>query len=97
MKSGFSFISLLISITVTTNLIAAEANRPVLPNIVLMMADDMGIGDTSAYLGVRMGPKAEPIAHTQRTPQLKAFAQQAVVLTTPTHQPPCVPPRGTHC
>ena len=79
MKSGFSFISLLISITVTTNLIAAEANRPVLPNIVLMMADDMGIGDTSAYLGVRMGPKAEPIAHTQRTPQLKAFAQQAVV------------------
>ena len=44
-----------------------------------MMADDMGIGDTSAYLGVRMGPKAEPIAHTQRTPQLKAFAQQAVV------------------
>ena len=44
-----------------------------------MMADDMGIGDTSAYLGVRMGPKAEPIAQTQRTPQLKAFAQQAVV------------------
>ena len=54
MKSGFSFISLLISIIATTNPIAAEANRPVLPNIVLMMTDDMGIGDTSAYLGVRM-------------------------------------------
>ena len=57
----------------------ADSTRPTKPNIVLMMADDMGIGDTSAYLGVRMGPKAEPIALTQRTPQLKSFAQQAVV------------------
>ena len=57
----------------------ADSPRPTKPNIVLMMADDMGIGDTSAYLGVRMGTKAEPIALTQRTPQLKSFAQQAVV------------------
>ena len=30
--------------------VAANNPRPELPNIVFMMADDMGIGDTSAYL-----------------------------------------------
>ena len=70
------FIAMLAATVLGTH---AEAPRPAKPNIVLMMADDMGIGDTSAYLGVRLGPKAEPIALTQRTPQLKAFAQQAVV------------------
>ena len=69
-----------IAMAVATVLVAhAEAPRPAKPNIVLMMADDMGIGDTSAYVGVRLGAKAKPIALTQRTPQLKAFAQQAVV------------------
>ena len=38
-----------------------EAKRPSKPNIIIMMADDMGIGDTSAYLGVRLSPSAAPI------------------------------------
>ncbi|HCQ38645.1 MAG TPA: hypothetical protein DIV39_05785, partial [Verrucomicrobiales bacterium] len=63
----------------STQLLGAELGRPVLPNVILMMADDMGIGDTSAYLGVRMGPNAEPVELTQDTPQLKAFAQEAVI------------------
>ena len=58
---------------------AGEGARPALPNIILMMADDMGIGDTDVYLGVRMGAKSRPIAVTQSTPQLKAFSQDAVV------------------
>ena len=72
-------ISLFFALAFFAGLTSAQPDRPARPNIVLMMADDMGIGDTSAYLGVRMGPKAEPIAQTQRTPQLKEFAQQAVV------------------
>ena len=63
----------------STQPLGAESGRPVLPNVILMMADDMGIGDTSAYLGVRMGPNAEPVELTQDTPQLKAFAQEAVI------------------
>ena len=77
MKSILGLIALLFGTTFVVK--PTETPRPAKPNIVLMMADDMGIGDTSAYLGVRMGPKAEPITLTQRTPQLKAFAQQAVV------------------
>ena len=55
--------------------------RPAKPNIIVMMADDMGIGDTSAYLGVRLSPEAPPIARTLRTPQLERFARTAILFT----------------
>ena len=55
--------------------------RPAKPNIIIMMADDMGIGDTSAYLGVRLSPDAAPIERTLRTPNLERFAQSAIVFT----------------
>lgn len=55
--------------------------RPANPNIVIMMADDMGLGDTSAYLGKSLGPNAKPIAKTLRTPSLEEFAKEAVVFT----------------
>jgi arylsulfatase A len=55
--------------------------RPSKPNIIIMMADDMGIGDTSAYLGVRLSPKAPPITRTLRTPNLERFARSAVLFT----------------
>ena len=47
--------------------VAANNPRPELPNIVFMMADDMGIGDTSAYLGRKASPHAGLIKRTVRT------------------------------
>lgn len=61
--------------------VGGAAERPAKPNIVIMMADDMGLGDTSAYLGKSLGPNAEPISRTLRTPSLEDFARQAVVFT----------------
>lgn len=55
--------------------------RPSKPNIIIMMADDMGIGDTSAYLGVRLTPSGPPIERTLRTPNLEAFAREAMLFT----------------
>ena len=55
--------------------------RPSKPNIIIMMADDMGIGDTSAYFGVRLSPNAPPIERTLRTPNLEWFARSAIVFT----------------
>ena len=57
------------------------AERPSKPNIIIMMADDMGLGDTSAYLGVRLSPQAPPIERTLRTPNLERFAQSAMLFT----------------
>ncbi|MGY8651337.1 MAG: sulfatase-like hydrolase/transferase [Verrucomicrobiia bacterium] len=62
-------------------LTATAANRPAKPNIILMMADDMGLGDTSAYLGTRLMGNAPPVAKTLRTPNLAAFSNQAMVFT----------------
>lgn len=55
--------------------------RPSKPNIIIMMADDMGLGDTSAYLGVRLSPGAPPIERTLRTPRLEEFARSGIVFT----------------
>ena len=55
--------------------------RPPKPNILLMMVDDMGIGDTSAYLGKRLMKSAEPIEKTLHTPSLEKFSEQAMVFT----------------
>ena len=59
-----------------TGMIGEAAERPAQPNIVIMMADDMGLGDTSAYLGKSLGPNAKPITRTLRTPNLEDFAKQ---------------------
>ncbi len=45
------------------------------------MADDMGIGDTSAYLGVKLMPSAKPIAKTLKTPNIERFAKQGMIFT----------------
>ena len=64
-----------------TGMIGEAAERPAQPNIVIMMADDMGLGDTSAYLGKSLGPNAKPITRTLRTPNLEDFAKQGVLFT----------------
>ncbi len=73
------FLVALQSILSHGDLVAAE--RPSKPNIIIMMADDMGIGDTSAYLGVRLSPNAPPIERTLRTPALERFSRSAIVFT----------------
>lgn len=60
---------------------AVQNSRPSKPNIIIMMADDMGIGDTSAYLGVSLGPGSPPIKRTLRTPNLEAFAKSGIIFT----------------
>jgi arylsulfatase A-like enzyme len=42
-------------------LASAQPNKP---NVIIFMADDMGIGDTSAYLGIKLMPTTEAIAKT---------------------------------
>ncbi|HIF34371.1 MAG TPA: hypothetical protein EYQ75_22515 [Planctomycetaceae bacterium] len=75
--------TLVVSAVLATCLVSQlqAAERPSKPNIIIMMADDMGIGDTSAYLGVRLSPKAPPIERTLRTPNLERFARSAMVFT----------------
>ncbi len=58
-----------------------RTKRPPKPNIIIMMADDMGLGDTSAYLGLRLGPNSPPIEKTLRTPNIERFAKSAMVFT----------------
>ncbi len=58
-----------------------DRTRPTKPNILLMMADDMGIGDTSAYLNVRLSPESPPITKTLRTQNLNRFTHSAIVFT----------------
>jgi len=64
-----------------TNICAADHPRPIKPNIIVMMADDMGIGDTSAYLGLRLNPDAAPIERTLQTPNLQRFARASMLFT----------------
>jgi arylsulfatase A len=57
------------------------ASSIIKPNIVLFMADDMGIGDTSAYKGITLIHGTKPIDKTLRTPNLDRFANQGIIFT----------------
>ena len=55
--------------------------QSVKPNIVVFMADDMGIGDTSAYLGISLAQGAEAIPKTLKTPSLEKLAKEGMIFT----------------
>ena len=40
------------------------------------MADDMGIGDTSAYLEINLMEGTEPLSKTVKTPHIEKFAKE---------------------
>lgn len=52
------------------------------PNVIVFLADDMGLGDTSAYLGKQLEPVAPPIGVTLRTPNLDRLAQMGSTFTS---------------
>ena len=49
--------------------------QPKKPNILIFMADDMGIGDTSAYLGINLMPSTKAIVKTLKTPNVAWYPQ----------------------
>ena len=51
------------------------------PNILLFIADDMGLGDTSAYLNVSVIKGSKPITKTLKTPNFERFARQSMIFT----------------
>ena len=57
---------------------SAETTKP---NIIVFMADDMGIGDTSAYLDLELIPGTEPLTKTLSTPKIERFAKQGITFT----------------
>jgi len=62
-------------------LVSANLGAQVAPNIVVVMADDMGVGDASPYLGKRLGPNAPKITKTLATPNLDRLAAQGMIFT----------------
>ncbi len=60
---------------------ATATVSPLPPNIIVMMADDMGFGDTSAYLNQTLGPTAAPTTKTLFTPNLERLAAQGLLFT----------------
>ncbi|MDA8775511.1 arylsulfatase [Opitutales bacterium] len=59
-------------------LLADTKNKP---NIVLFMADDMGLGDSSAYQNISLTTGSKPIHKTLKTPNLERFAEKGIIFT----------------
>ena len=68
-------------ITSVSSAKSGDTTQPPKPNILIMMAYDMGIGDTSGYLNVRLSPGSPPVEKTLHTPNLKLFTKSAIVFT----------------
>ena len=51
------------------------------PNIIIFMADDMGIGDTSAYLDINLMEGTKPLSKTVKTPHIEKFAMKGMIFT----------------
>jgi hypothetical protein len=70
-------------------LLADSKNKP---NIILFMADDMGLGDSSAYQNISLIPGAKPITKTLKTPNLKNSLNRELFLRMPMHLHLCAVP-----
>ena len=68
--TGFNFLAFLLF-----------ADPKTKPNILLFMADDMGLGDTSAYLNVSVIKGSKSITKTLKTPNFEKFAKQSMIFT----------------
>ena len=66
---------------VSTLWLGTVTAQPKKPNVIIFMADDMGIGDTSAYLGINLMPSTKAIAKTLKTPNVEKFARQGMIFT----------------
>lgn len=62
--------------------LAGDLHAQVKPNVIVYLADDMGIGDTSAYLNKKLEESSSPVPLTLRTPNLDRFAQMGTVFTS---------------
>ena len=81
-------------------MLATDLAAQVLSNIIVFYADDMGIGDTSAYLDRKLTPNSPAVAKTLTTPNLDRLADQGMVYTdVHTTSPTCtdVPPPDAPC
>ena len=61
------------------------------PNVVLFMADDMGMGDSSAYQFFTENSDAQQV----HTPAMQKLANMGMLSPMPTHHPPAAPPLVT--
>ena len=71
-------VKCILAFTFWMGLASARSNKP---NVIIFMADDMGIGDTSAYLGINLMANTKPIAKTLKTPNIEMFAKQGMIFT----------------
>ena len=71
--------------------------RPTKPNILIMMADDMGIGDTSAYLDVRLSPASPPVKKHYEHQASGDSQNQRLCSLMAMHLLLCAVQRGTPC
>ena len=60
----FGFLRLVFGLGLLSSLCSGAASPP---NVIIFMADDMGMADAHPYFGKKLGPNAAPIAATQVT------------------------------
>jgi arylsulfatase A-like enzyme len=58
--------------------VLAQAQKP---NVIVFLADDMGFGDSSAYVGKKLEAGGDPIPRTVVTPNLERLANMGTLFT----------------
>ena len=71
----------LVAVILATCASAAHAQAAVKPNVIVFLADDMGFGDTSAYLGKKLEAGGAPVPVTVKTPNMERLAASGTIFT----------------